>query len=73
MKSAKTVLSTVVNEYEDYQDHIFSNEEKETIYEKTSPKSEHPAYCTQKKVKRRTHAANNPETEGIKSQKLMRT
>ena len=65
LKSAKTILSTVVNEYEDYQDHIFSNEEKETIHEKTSPKSEHPAYCTQKTVKR-THAANNPETEGSK-------
>ena len=26
LKSAKTILSTVVNEYADYQDHIFYNE-----------------------------------------------
>ena len=52
LKSARTILSTVVNDCSDNQDHIFSNEASEKISEKTSLKSEQPvAYCTQKGVK----------------------
>ena len=62
LKSVRAILSTVVNEYADYQDHIFSNEKSEKISEKTSLKSEQPAYCTQNTVKRRAPAVNIPES-----------
>ena len=61
IKSARTILSTVLNDYTDYQDHILSNEASEKISEKTLLKSEQPASCTQKFVKRRAPAVNNPE------------
>ncbi|XP_075263321.1 uncharacterized protein LOC142354850 [Convolutriloba macropyga] len=64
IKSARTILSTVLNDYTDYQDHILSNEASEKISEKTSLKSEQPASCTQKTVKRRAPAVNNPERVG---------
>ena len=67
LKSARTIFSTVVNEYAGYQDHIFSNEASEKKSEKTSLKSEQPAYCTQKTVGRRSPAINNPESVGIKN------
>ena len=60
-KSARTILSTVLNDYTDYQDHILSNEASEKISEKTSLKSEQPASGTKKTVKRRAPAVNNPE------------
>ena len=66
IKSARTILSTVLNDYTDKQDHIFSNEASEKISEKTSLKSEQPASCTQKTVKRRAPAVNNPERVGSK-------
>ena len=47
------ILSTVVNEYADYQDHIFPKEAIETISEKTSLKCEQPAYFTQNTVKKK--------------------
>ena len=46
LKSARTTLSTVVNDYADYQDHILSNEASEKISEKTSLKRKQPEYCT---------------------------
>ena len=67
IKSARTILSTVLNDYTDYQDHILSNEAREKISEKTSLKSEQPASCTQKTVKRRAPAVNNPERVGSKN------
>ena len=66
-KSARTILSTVVNDYTDYQDHILSNNASEKISEKTSIKSEQKASCTKKTVKRRGPAVNNPEREGSKN------
>ena len=63
-KSARTIFSTVVKDYTDYQDHILSNDASEKISEKTSIKSEQPASCTKKTVKRRAPAVNNPEREG---------
>ena len=65
-KSAKKLPTTVVDEYADHQDHIFSNEASETVPGKASLKSEQPAYCAQKTVKRRAHIFNNPESEGSK-------
>ena len=44
-KSARTILSTVVNDYTDYQDLILPNEAIEKISEKTSLKSEQPVSC----------------------------
>ena len=67
IKSAGTILSTVLNDYTDYQDHILSNEASEKISEKPSLKSEQPASCTKKTVKRRAPAVNNPERVGSKS------
>ena len=67
IKSTRTILSTVLNDYTDYQDHILSNEAREKISEKTSLKSEQPASCTQKTVKRRAPAVNNPERVGSKN------
>ena len=66
LMSARTMLSTAVNEYADYHDHIFSNEENEKTSEKTSLKSEQPAFCTQKTVNRRVPAVNGPESVGSK-------
>ena len=60
-KSARTILSTLVNDYTDYQDHILSNDASEKISEKTSIKSEQPASCTKKTVKRRAPAVNKRE------------
>ena len=40
LKSARAILSTVVNEYSDNRDHIFSNEASEKISEKYSLRSE---------------------------------
>ena len=60
-KSARSILSTVVNDYTDCHDHILSNEASEKISEKTSLKSEQPASCTKNTVKRRALAVNNPE------------
>ena len=67
IKSARTILSTVLNDYTDYQDHILSNEASKKISEQISLKSELPASCTQKTVKRRTPAVNNPERVGCKN------
>ena len=67
IKSARTILSTVLNDYTDYHDHILSNEASEKIPEKTSLKSEQPASCRQKTVKRRAPAVSNPERVGIKN------
>ena len=64
LKSARTILSTVVNDYTDYQDLISSNEASEKISEKTSLKREQPEYCTQKAVKRRAPVVNNLECVG---------
>ena len=61
LKSAKTIHSKLVDECADYQDQFFSHD---AISEKTSLKCEQPAYCTQKTVKRRAPAVNNPEREG---------
>ena len=61
IKSARSILSTVLKDYTDYQDYILSNEASEKVSEKTSLKSEQPASCTQKTVKRRASAVNNPE------------
>ena len=66
LKSARNIPSTAVNEYADYQDHIFSNEASEKTSEKTSLKSEQPAFCTQKTVKRRAPAVNKSESVGSK-------
>ena len=66
IKSAVTILSTVLNDYTDYQDHILSNEASEKISEEPSLKSEQPASCT-KTVKRRAPAVNNPERVGSKN------
>ena len=46
---------------------ILSNEVSEKIPEKTPIKSEQPASCTQKTVKRRAPAVNNPERVGSKN------
>ena len=62
-KSARTILSTVVKDYTDYQYHILSNDASEKISEKTSIKSEQPASCTKKTVRRSAPAVNNPERE----------
>ena len=67
IKSARTILSTLLNDYTDYQDHILSNEASEKISEKISLKSEQPASCTQKTVKRRAPAVNKPERVGRKN------
>ena len=64
LKSAKTILSKVVDECGDNQDQIFSHDAIEAISEKTSLKCEQSAYCTQKTVKRRAPDVNNPEREG---------
>ena len=65
LKSAKTILSTVVNEFVDYQDHIFYNlEASKNILEHTFLKSEQPAYCQQKTLKRRVPAVNIYESVG---------
>ena len=64
LKSARTILSTVVNDYTDYEDLISSNEASEKISEKTSLKCEQPEYCTQTAVKRRAPALNNLECVG---------
>ena len=61
LKSAETILSKVLDECADNQDHIFSHDAIEAISEKTSLKCEQPAYCTQKTVKRRAPDVNNPE------------
>ena len=66
-KSARIMLSTVVNDYTDYQDHFLPNEVNEKISEKTSIKSEQPASCTKKTVKKRAPAVNKPEREGNKN------
>ena len=65
-KSARTILSTVVNDYAEYQDHILSNVASEKISEKTSLKSEQPA-SAKKIVKRRAPVVNNPEGVGSKN------
>ena len=67
IKSAVTILSPVLNDYTDYQDHNLSNEASEKISEKTSLKSEQLASCTQKTVKRRAPDVNNPERVGSKN------
>ena len=67
IKSARTTVSTVLNDYTDYQDHILSNEASKKISKKTSLKSELQASCTQKTVKGRTPAVNNPERVGSKN------
>ena len=64
LKSAKTLRSKLVDECADNQDHIFSHDAFEALSEKTSIKCEQPAYCTQKTVKKRAPAVNNPEREG---------
>ena len=64
MNSARTTLSTVVNDYTAYQDLILSNEASGKISEKTSLKCEQPEYCTQKAVKRSAPAVINLECEG---------
>ena len=61
LNSAETILSKVLDECADNQDHIFSYDAIEAISEKTSLKCEQPAYCTQKAVKRRAPDVNNPE------------
>ena len=66
-KSARTIYSTVVNDYTDYQDYFLSNEPSEKISEKVSLKSEQPASRTKKTVKRRAPAADNPERVGRKN------
>ena len=67
IKSAVTIVSAVLNDYTNYQDHILSNEASEKIFEKPSLKSEQPASCSQKTVKRRAPAVNNPERVGSKN------
>ena len=67
IKSARTIRSTLLNDYTDYQNHILSNEASEKFFEKTSLKSEQPASCTQKTLKRRAPAVNNPERVGSKN------
>ena len=64
LNSAETILSKVVDKCADNQDHNFSHNAIEAISEKTSLKCEQPAYRTQKTVKRRALAVNNPEREG---------
>ena len=61
LNSAETILSKVLDECADNQDHIFSHDAIEAISEKTSLKCEQPAYCTQNTVKRRAPDVNNPE------------
>ena len=61
LKSAETILTKVLDECADNQDHIFSHDAIEAISEKTSLKCEQLAYCTQKTVKRRAPDVNNPE------------
>ena len=65
---ARTILGAALNEYADYQDHIFSKETSEKISEKFSLKSEEPAYCTQKTVKRGAPAVKNSGSVGSKKQ-----
>ena len=60
LNSAETILSKVLDECADNQDHIFSHDAIEAISEKTSLKCEQPAYCTQNTVKRRAPDVNNP-------------
>ena len=64
LKSARTIFSKVVGEGADYQDHTFCHDAIEAISAKTSQKCEQPAYCTQKTVRRRALAVNNPGSEG---------
>ena len=73
LKSARTILSTVVNDYTDYHDLILSNEAREKISEKTSLKREQSEYCTQKAVKRRAPAVNNLKKVGFKNQVVVKT
>ena len=72
-KSARTILSTVGNDYTDYGDQILSNEASENISKETSLKSEQPASCTKKTVRRRAPAVNNLESVGSKIQMVMKT
>ena len=65
--SARSILSSVVNAYTDNQNHILSNETGEKISEKASLKSEQPASCTKKTVKRRAPAVNKPVRVGSKN------
>ena len=66
-KSARTILSTVVNDYPDYQDHILSIEASEKISEETFLKSEQSASCTKKTVRRTAPVVKNPERVGNKN------
>ena len=61
LKSARTNLSTVVNEYADCADHFSQMRQVKKYLKKISLKSEQPAYCTQGTVKRRALVVNNPE------------
>ena len=70
LTSAKTILSKVVDECADNQDHTFCHDAIEAISEKTSLKCEQPKYCTQKTVKRRAPAVNNPEKEGSRKPEI---
>ena len=72
-KSARTILSTVVNDYTDYHDHILSNEASEKLSEKNSLKSEQPASCTKKTVKRRLLLSINLRELEVKIQMVMKT
>ena len=62
--SAITIVSTVVEDYTDYQDHILSNEASEKISEKISFKSEQLGRFTQKTVKRKAPVVNSSESVG---------
>ena len=69
IKPARNIFSTLFKEYAEYQDHNFPNETSEAKSETNSLKSEQPAYCTQKTVKKMAPAVNIPGKVGSKNRK----
>ena len=73
IKSARTILSTVLKGYTDYQDHILSNEASEKISEKTSLKFEQLASCTQKLSRKGLLLSITLKEWEVKIQMVMKT
>ena len=71
LKSAKTILSKVVDECADNQDHTFSHDAIEAISEKTSLKCEQPAYCIQRQSREGLLLSITLREREVESQKLM--
>ena len=69
LKSAKIILSTEANVYADYQDHNFPKKEMRNYLKKIASNLSNRS--TQKTVKRRVPAVNNPEKVGSKKNEMV--